>query len=584
MEARRERTLIVGLLVPAIVAIVAMPGKTQTVLTDAQAGKAAEMLLGSKPDHVNSYFSKEKNSQYFAFTIRTSSKWDAATHTQLPARERIWIYERSAGSNAMRLVWETHQLWPDFFPKEYELPDGFVRPPGEAGPCLRFNDYVSGNAAGTTRLGLYCIAENHLFWVDYFSEFTSSQTGLERVQVIASSNAAEPAIRYLISWGHELHVDAPPGPPSIPELRQDWNDAEEVRRVQQGWLDTNGRMPCSYQQSSPFSWKGWKTDQIDKLTPYATRRLLKNPEVVLNDERYEWLSYPGAHATADVGTALAGVGRYDKQLGRLELVYVPDSSFDYSKELVVLGDWLYIQDCGGRWAVRFNTVTNRLQRGDFAAVVGELKTGIYPQGRSPHTGTAQTAMFWTDHREKTFRPGRFSPAVDEFILTMMQTLPMEAKGVRCDFGQHFGQQTGGCVSDSGAAINLIATREGTQELEVIGASLPPQSEGPFENLAQIALLYVNRPAWRDHLVPGVARLKVKFSSEGQGLGFSMLTHYGEGYEVDLAVMDKETFTDIGATMGIMGDLGETWEQTWMQKIKLLPNCNFWSLSIIPEGQ
>jgi hypothetical protein len=70
-------------------------GKTQTVLTTKQAEEKAETLLGKRPDHVDSCFSKQENSRYFAFTLVPESKWK-------PAQEDIWFYERPSGSNEMR--------------------------------------------------------------------------------------------------------------------------------------------------------------------------------------------------------------------------------------------------------------------------------------------------------------------------------------------------------------------------------------------------------------------------------------------------------------------------------------------------
>lgn len=345
-------------------------GRSQATLTTKQAEQRAETLLGRKLDHVVMYFSQKENLEYFAFTALTESKWDEATKTQTRPREEIWIYERARGSDDMRPVWEEHRLWPDM--DRYDPPAGFIEVPGQTPPCLRLSAYTGGMHAGTNRLGLYCIAEHQLFWVDFFSDFgPSSQTGVQKVQVI-EENAAQPQIRRsLLSWGHDLALDVPPKDPRI----------DAVRRLQQLWIDTNGRKACSYEQTTQFRWRAWKTDQIDKLTPYRTRTLLKDPLVVLDDGRYQWLSYPGADAMANVGSALAGVGRYDKQLGRYDLVYVPDSSFDYSKALVVIGDWLYIQDCG-QWAVRFNKVTHHLECGDFDEMVGDLSTGVYPTSRS----------------------------------------------------------------------------------------------------------------------------------------------------------------------------------------------------------
>lgn len=567
VEQGPEATLLLAL---AALGLFLVVSKAQAASPSNQAQEKSKFasLLGEEPDEVETYFSKEGSIRYYAFSITAKGKYDEATRIQTFPRFEVWVYEQDAASNEMREIWHEYRLWPDML-GDWTF-DGFVNVAGETAPCLRLRAFSGGNHAGTTRLGLFCISELRPLWVDYYSDYGPSvETGLQKVRVF-DDKAPEPRVKqYLLSWGHQAGLDVPPSFPSVDSLRQ----------IQQLWIDANGREACSYENTVPFRWKTWKTDQTDKPTPYTTRALLKDPVIVLDDGQYQWLSYPGADAMANVGTALAGIGRYDKQLGRYDLVYVPDSSFNYSKELVAVGDWLYIQDCNEHWAVRFNTVTHRLQRGDFGAIVGELKTGIYRQGRPSHTSTAQTAMFWTDHRDEAFRHGRFSPAVEEFILTMMRTLPTQAKGVKCDFGRH----TGGCLSDSGAAIDLVTNRDkGTQELDVIGASVPPQGEGPFEDLAQIALLYVNRPAWKGYVVPGVARLKVKFSNVG--LGVSMLRHYGEGYEVDLAVMDKGTYTMIGAAMGMMGDLGETWEQTWMQKAKLLPDCNFWSLSIIPEGR
>jgi hypothetical protein len=369
----------------ALTAAVIFPivGEAQAALTPTQAEEKAEMLLGKKPDRVDSYFSKEGNVAYLAFAVWTPSRWNEVTKTETRAQEEIWIYEQDRGSNGMARVWEEHHLWPDmedWVPVRYEVPLGFATVSDQNTPCLRLKGYFGGMHAGTNRLGLYCIRERRLFWVDYFSDFGSSvETGLQRVRLF-EENAAEPQIkRYLLSWGHEIGLDVPPIYPSI----------DAARRVQQLWIDANGKKSC------PADWTvaavtKWKADRVDKLTHYTTRTLLKNPEIVLEDGPYQWLSYPGAHSMADVGNALAGVGRYDKQLRRYDLVYVPESTFNYSKELVVIGQWLYVQDCD-HWAVRFNKVTHGLERGNFDDVVGPLPTGVYKADESGRALAPQPA-------------------------------------------------------------------------------------------------------------------------------------------------------------------------------------------------
>ena len=361
--------------------LVSSAGETQTGFTARQAGEKAERLLGKKPDHVDSYFSQEENLRYFAFTFFTESKWNESTKTETPELEEISIYQQVADSSDMRQLWQEDQLWPEIWGRgvtRYRLPGGFVKVLGQPSPCLRLSAYWGGGAggAGSTRLGLYCISRRQLFWVDY-SGPRSDETGVPNAQ-ITSDNATEPSARhYLLSWGHQLGVDVLPGDPRT----------DTARRFQQLWIDANGRKVCSYEQAAPYRWKTWKTDQVDKLTPYTTRKLANDPEIVLEDGRYEWLSYPGVDSHAAEGRLLAGVGRYDKQLHQYVLLYVPASAWNYSKKIVVIGEWVYIQDCD-RWAVRFNKVTRRLERGDFDEQVADLDTGVYPAFRSNSLATA----------------------------------------------------------------------------------------------------------------------------------------------------------------------------------------------------
>ena len=413
-------------------------GKTQTVLTTKQAEEKAETLLGKRPDHVDSYFSKEENSQYFAFTLVPESKWNEATNTATPAQEDIWFYEKPGGSNEMRelcqeivLFWaeaqrsmakgvannarprERSQLWPKYLRQfiRYDLPSGFVTLPGRTSPCLRLRaDFGHPEIlpGATKRLGLFCLVNRQLSWLDYEPEFGSlAQTGVVgRVKVNDEHAPEDSARRYLLSWGGELGLNVPAFDAA----------SDAPRRLQQRWIDANGRKACFYEQTAPFRWNTWKTDQVDKLIPYATRRLLKDPQVVLNDGRYQWLSYPGPDAHADEGYALASIGRYDTQLQRYDLIYVPDSSYDYSKDLVVIGNWLYIQDCG-HWAVRFKKGTHHLERGDFDEVVGDLSTGVYPTSRSNSPATAGALPSTTPRsteqepaRQKTFIPPGIDPS------------------------------------------------------------------------------------------------------------------------------------------------------------------------------
>ncbi|HEV2349203.1 MAG TPA: hypothetical protein VG028_05080 [Terriglobia bacterium] len=486
----------------ALAAFVILPlmTKAQTVLTDAQAEKMAETLLGKKPDHVDMYFSQKENLEYFAFTASTPGKWDEATKTQTPPQEEIWIYERARGSDEKRLVWKEHQLWPHIdsgATDRYDPLAGFVEVSGQTSPCLRLKAYSGGMHAGTTRLGLYCVAERSLFWVDFFSYFDpGTQTGVQKVQV-SDENAAQPQIRrFLLSWGHHLALDVPPSSPSI----------DAVGRLQQLWIDANGRKACSYEQTPPYRWKIWKTDRIDRLTPYPTRTLLKDPLIVLDDGRYQWLSYPGADAMASLGTALAGVGRYDKQLRRYELVYVPDSSFDYSKSLVLIGDWLYIQDCGERWAVRFNTVNHRLQRGDFDGTVGTLTTGIYPEARPSQAARGQATMllvgheFWTTAQDKAFRPGRFPPSIES--ASRLEFALLKGQGWTCTEGT-YGY---GCNSGAGLIDMVTSKQDGNQTLEVVVTGTADQTEQAAAALFEVALLLVGRPEWNEAVKPGMAKL------------------------------------------------------------------------------
>jgi hypothetical protein len=545
----RENPAAVSVVTLAILIMLPIPSKAQTVLPAKQAEQRAETLLGKKPDHVDMYLSQKENLEYFAFTVLTGAKWDEATKTQTPAQEEIWIYERARGSDDMRPVWEEHRLWPDMDPGaavRYDPPAGFVEVSGQTSPCLRLKAYSGGMHAGTTRLGLYCVTERRLFWVDFFSDLgPSAQTGAQKVEV-TDENAPQPQIRRsLLSWGHDLALDVPPSYPSI----------DAVRRLQQLWIDANGRKACSYEQTVPYRWKTWKTDQVDRLTPYTMRTLLKDPLVVLDDGRYQWLSYPGADAMANVGTALAGVGRYDKQLGRYDLVYVPDSSFDYSKELVVIGDWVYIQDCGERWAVRFNTVTRRLQRGEFDSIVGTLTTGIYSVSRPGQAAGEQASGqdelshgFWVVADKPLFeRSAYFSEDLRQRIIDGFKEL------------QEMGMTCGGDAKSlwcrKGAEVIKFARYRvnRAEELSVVGA---PAADGSdlFVVLCKAAMEMVGRSDWAAQIKPGMAKVDAlyqiaKRKSPGES-PFVGIRHVGTKIRSSLTAMDRKMVVLMVGAMGM----------------------------------
>jgi hypothetical protein len=358
----------------AIQRIAAAPTAAETAARsrDEQEREKFATLLGKEPDKVESYFSSAGNLQYYACSITTQGNSDVATkiETWTLARFEVWTYQKDAASGEMREVWHEGQLWRDM-ERGWSLA-GFVNVAGQTAPCLRLTASSSGMHADTARLGLYCVNGRRPLWVDYNTDYGPSvETGVQKVRVI-DDNAPEPNIRqYLFSWGHQMGLDVPPSFPAI----------DSVRRIQQLWIDANGSRAC------PSEWTAssiaeWRTQQVDHLAPYISRKLLKDPEIILESARYQWLSYPGAHAMADVGTGLAGIGRYDKQLDRYALIYVPYSTFDYSKQLVMIGDYLYVQDCQ-HWAVRLNTVTQRLERGDYDEVVGSLKNVESPR-RAPN--------------------------------------------------------------------------------------------------------------------------------------------------------------------------------------------------------
>lgn len=564
---RNRETPEAAIVVTLAVFMLPIPSKAQTMLTPKEAEQRAETLVGKKPNHTDIYFSQKENLEYFAFAVLTAVKWDGETKTATPAREEIWIYERAPGSDDMRQVWEEHRIWPDM--ERYDPPDGFIEVPGQTSPCLQLKGYSGGMHAGTHRLGLFCVGDSRLFWVDYFSDFGPSvETGVQNVKV-TDSNAAEPSVMgYLHSWGHELKLDVPPRYPAV----------DTVRRTQQMWLDANQRKACSYEQTAPYRWRTWKTDQVDKLTPYTTRTLLKDPLVVLDDGRYQWLSYPGADAMANVGTALAGVGRYDKQLSRYELVYVPDSSFDYSKELVVIGEWLYIQDCGERWAVRFNTVTHRLQRGDFDGAVGTLTTGIYPEARPSQAarGQATTPLvgdeFWTTTKNKALRPARFPPSIES--ASRLEFALLGGQGWTCNEGT-YGY---GCYSGAGSINVATSKQDGNQTLEVVGIGTADQTDQAAATLFKVALLLVGRPEWNHAVKPGMAKLKTTYDSAGtpfsRGIPLFSLYHYDEDFYLDLTVMNRDVFEMIAKTMAFEADI--PWEN------QSLPDVKYWVFSIKPR--
>jgi hypothetical protein len=225
---------------------------SQSAITQEQAEAFAETVLGKKPYRVETYFSPKDAISYLAFSHYTRDSWEKRPY--IAEQERVWLYERNKGSGKMHLVWNEPHLWPDMHGAM--VTSGFVTLQGQVFPCLRMTSYWGGMDAGTHRLGLYCVSKRQPFWVDYFSYSGSSpETGLQRVKV-TDVNATDPTIRrYLLSWGHLLGLDVPPKFPNI----------DAVRRVQQMWLNANGRKACSYQLPS-VRWNPWKTNQTDRPT------------------------------------------------------------------------------------------------------------------------------------------------------------------------------------------------------------------------------------------------------------------------------------------------------------------------------
>jgi len=345
----------------------AMPAETpiqaRVPLTPAQAQEQAQTLLGKRPDRVDSYVSEEEKISYVAFSSETRTVWVEAEKTQKPGYEEVWIYKQVPGSDALRQVWYERNLWPSL---NYWSIDGFARISGEKSPALRLRAAWHGaTGCGGTRLGLYSIVQNRLFWIDYQQD--CGATGMPKLLISEKDAVTDPLIlNYLRTWGHEEDENG--------NLR---GRPGEFSKFEQLWNDANGQRPCPADWATS-SLSAWKSSRIERPMPYRNRDLYGKPHIVLEDGRFEWLSY-----------FKGPVGVYDTQAQRYSLVYLPNNRYDWSEKLVVIGSWLYIQGCADHWAVRFNKTTHTLERGDFDDVVGSLDTGVYPVTPS---GTAAAAV------------------------------------------------------------------------------------------------------------------------------------------------------------------------------------------------
>ena len=337
------------------------PIQPQAPLTPPEAQERAQALLGESPDRVEIYFSIEDKLNYLAFSIRVLDTLIETQKNWKRGRDEVWIYKEDPYSHLLKQVWYERDFWHDL--AGWAL-DGFVSVQGQRAPCLRIKGSWGGSSVSGTRLGLYSVEGSKLNWVEY--SINSSQTGLRKVAADYRNAPDAGLLGYLKSWGHELGEDSRTLP-----------DIEGIQQLEQSWIDANGQKACP-QNWVTSSLSQWKTSGNDKLIPYRTRKLGNEPRPVLDDGPYQWLSY-----------FRGGVGGYSKQNGSYFLLYVPKDGYNASKKLVVIGAWLYIQDCvGDHWAVRFNKTTHSIERGDFDDIVGSLDTGVYPATRSNKASAA----------------------------------------------------------------------------------------------------------------------------------------------------------------------------------------------------
>ncbi len=342
-----------------------LPIQSHVPLTPAQAQEQAQTLLGKRPDRVDSYVSEEEKISYVAFSSETPAIWVEAEKTQKQGYEEVWIYEQVPGSDGLRQVWYERNLWPGLNSWSIE---GFAKLSGEQEPSLRIRaSWHGATGCGGTRLGLYSLAQNRLFWIDYQQDCEA--TGMPKLRISEKEAVSDPSIlNYLRAWGHDEDEKG--------NLRSHLLNYE-LARFEQLWIDTNGQRPCPAEWGTS-SLAAWKSSRVGRPVPYRSRELRGKPIVALEDGRFQWLSY-----------FKGGVGLYDSQAHQYSLIYLPAGNYDWSQKLVVIGPWVYIQDCLDHWAVRFNKTTHTIERGDFDDVVGSLDTGVYPATQS---GSAAAAV------------------------------------------------------------------------------------------------------------------------------------------------------------------------------------------------
>jgi hypothetical protein len=330
------------------------PVQAQFPLTPAQAQETAQELLGKRPDRVDRYVSEEEKTAYIAFSSETPRVWLEAEKTSKPGYEEVWIYKQVPGVDRLQQVWYERSLWPDL---DYWSLDGFVSIPSEKSPLLRLQATWHGaTGCGGTRLGVYSISWDKLFWIDYQQDCGAFG---EPKLIIDESQASDyqPIRKFLKDWGHEQDEKG--------HLRSHSLNPE-MEKFEQMWIDANVQRPCPDDWALLSSRTTWKASGTAKLMPYRSRDLYGNPHIVLDDGQYQWLSY-----------FKGGVGEYDTHTRQYSLVYLPQSRYYWSQKIVIIGSWVYIQDCD-HWAVRFNKNTHTIERGDFGSIVGLLDSGVYP--------------------------------------------------------------------------------------------------------------------------------------------------------------------------------------------------------------
>ena len=204
-------------------------------------------------------------------------------------------------------------------------------------------------------MGVYSISREKLFWIDYQQDCDA----FGKPKLIIDDKQAsdhQPIRKFLKDWGQEEDEKG--------QLRSHSLNPE-IEKFEQMWMDANVQRPC------PDSWAtsplaAWQTSGTAKLIPYRSRDLYGNPQTVLDDGQYQWLSY-----------FKGGLAEYDTHRNQYFLVYLPYGRYDWPKKIVVIESWVYIQECD-HWAVRFNKNTHAIERGDFDTTVGSLDTGVYP--------------------------------------------------------------------------------------------------------------------------------------------------------------------------------------------------------------